>query len=237
MGRVRDFFSTYPNCEPSQRHPLSDLVYFKDLTRYEYSKHPFKCAGDLYNIGWLERCAAYPKGTVGAELMAKLLTLCKFPVNRYRGFHGCHFCNEYPVRITDFEGEFFLGDGEIRVPSADEKVRYVAPNLIYHYVSAHDYLPPDVFLDAVQKFSLPNPAVFWILEEIEGFENQLSSIAILSNKLDWILRKDRPCLPPELPGTVLEAVSELKLAQSLRSDAQETADKIVNRLKSVLTTG
>jgi hypothetical protein len=31
------------------------MAYFKDLTRYEYSKCPFKCAGELYNVGWLEQ--------------------------------------------------------------------------------------------------------------------------------------------------------------------------------------
>jgi hypothetical protein len=91
------------------------MAYFKDLTRYEYSKDPFKCAGELYNVGWLERCASYPNGVVAPELTEKLLALCKFPVNRYRGWHGCHFCRENPVRIADSEGEFCLGDGEIRV--------------------------------------------------------------------------------------------------------------------------
>jgi hypothetical protein len=204
----------------------------KDLTRYEYSKNLFQCVGEPLNIGWLERCATYPKGVVGPDLTAKLLALCKFPVNQYRGWHGCHFCKEYPVRITDSEGEFCLRDGEIRVPAADGTLTYVAPNLIYHYSVAHQYLPPDVFLDALRALSLPNPAVVWILERIEHFHNQP---AILSHLLDWILRKDKPSLPPELRGAVVEAANELKVAQSPRSGAQETAESIVNRLKSVLT--
>ena len=152
-------------------------------------------------------------------------------MNRYLGWHGCHFCPEYPVRIADSEGEFCLGDGEIRVPASDGTLTYVAPNLIYHYVVAHQYLPPDVFLDALRALSLPNPAVVWILEWIEGFYNQP---AILSHLLDWILRGDKPSLRPELRGAVVEAANELKAARSLRSDAQETAENIVNRLKSVL---
>jgi len=208
------------------------MAYFKDLTRYEYSKDPFKCAGELYNIGWLERCAPYPNGVVAPELTEKLLALCKFPVNRYRGWHGCHFCREYPIRIADSEGEFSLGDGEIRVPAVGGTLTYVAPNLIYHYVIAHQYLPPDVFLDALRAFSLPNPAVVWILEWIEDFHNQP---AILSHSLDWILRSDKPSLPPELRRAVVEAANELKVVQVPRSVAQETAEGVVNRLKSVLT--
>jgi len=89
---------------------------------------------NLY-VGWLDRCATYPKGAVCPDLTSKLLALCKFPVNTYRGLHGCHFCNEhndYSVRIADSEGEFLLGQGAIRVPAKDGKVTYVAPNLIYH---------------------------------------------------------------------------------------------------------
>jgi hypothetical protein len=33
----------------------SDMAYFKDLTRYEYTKNLFMCAGEPLNIGWLER--------------------------------------------------------------------------------------------------------------------------------------------------------------------------------------
>ena len=208
------------------------MAYFKDLTRYEYSKNLFKCAGEPLNIGWLERCAPYPNGVVAPELTKKLLALCKFPVNRYRGWHGCHFCKEYPVRITDSDGEFCLGDGEIRVAAKDENVTYVAPNLIYHYVIAHQYLPPDVFLDALRALSLPNPAVVWILEWIEAFQNQP---AILSDLLDRTLRLDKPSLPPELRGAVVEAANELKVGESPGSDARETTESIVNRLKSELT--
>jgi hypothetical protein len=84
---------------------------------------------------------------------------------------------------------------------------------------------------------LPNPAVVWILEWIEGFYNQRGSIEILSHLLDGILRGDKPTLPSELRGAVLEAADELKGTPSLRSDGEETAVGIVNRLKSVLTKG
>lgn len=208
------------------------MAYFKDLTQYEYSKNLFSCRGEPVNIGWLERCATYPKGVVGPDLTAKLLALCKFPVNRYRGWHGCHFCKEYPVRIVDSEGEFCLGDGEIRVPATDGTLTYVAPDMIYHYVVAHQYLPPDLFLGALRAHSLPNPGVVWILEWIEDFQNQP---AILSRLLDWSLQLDKPNIPPELRSAVAEAASELKATQSLSSDTRETAESILNRLKSMLT--
>jgi hypothetical protein len=210
------------------------MAYFKDLTPYQYCKNLFQCVGEPLSVGWLERCATYPKGVVGPNLTAKLIALCKFPVNRYRGWHGCHFCKEYPVRITDSDGEFCLGAGEIRVPAADGKVTYVAPNLIYHYVVAYQYLPPDVFLEALHTLSLPNPAVVWVLEWIEGFQNEP---AILSHLLDWSLRLDHPSIPLELRDAVVEAANELKVAESRGADGHEIAGSIVNRLKSALTKG
>lgn len=52
------------------------MAYFKDLTRYEYSCDRFMCVGELYNIGWLERCAPYATGVLAPELVDKLLALC-----------------------------------------------------------------------------------------------------------------------------------------------------------------
>jgi hypothetical protein len=220
----------------------SSMAYFNDLTRYEYSKNSFMRAGELLNIGWIERCAPYPKGVIEPDLTAKLLALCKFPVNQYRGYHDCHFCKEYPVEIADSQGEFCLGDGEIRVPAADGTVTYVAPNLIYHYVVAHHYLPPDIFLDALRTLVLPNPAVVWILERIEWFEHGSfehgSSVKVLSHSLDWILSRDHPSLPPELRGIVVEAANELKGAQNVNeSDARQMSERIVSHLKSALAKG
>jgi hypothetical protein len=63
------------------------------------------------------------------------------------GYHQCPFCPAYPARER-INGELAsLGSAEIRVhgPTAE----YAAPNLIYHYVIAHEYLPPDEFIEAV----------------------------------------------------------------------------------------
>jgi hypothetical protein len=41
-----------------------------------------------------------------------------------------------------------MGNGEIRVPGLSGVV-YVAPVLVAHYVEAHNYRPPDEFIQAV----------------------------------------------------------------------------------------
>lgn len=46
-----------------------------------------------------------------------------------------------------------LGMSEIWLPSSSGVI-YAAPSLIYHYMEAHRYLPPQEFLDAVIAFNL-----------------------------------------------------------------------------------
>ncbi|WP_338285215.1 hypothetical protein [Luteolibacter sp. LG18] len=53
--------------------------------------------------------------------------------------------------------EHSLGNGEIRVRGADGVI-YGAPTLIYHYVVAHDYLPPAAFIEAVCRWEPPQDA-------------------------------------------------------------------------------
>jgi hypothetical protein len=42
-----------------------------------------------------------------------------------------------------------LGSAEIQVAGKGDRI-YVAPDLIYHYIAVHQYLPPAEFLDAVR---------------------------------------------------------------------------------------
>jgi hypothetical protein len=60
------------------------------------------------------------------------------------------------IETLDYPEEM-LGNGEIRVRGLDGKI-YVAPVLIFHYISRHEYLPPGVFLEAVAA-DLPQPVL------------------------------------------------------------------------------
>jgi hypothetical protein len=57
------------------------------------------------------------------------------------GSHRCEFCSV----ISD--GRFTRGSSNIWIPS--EGVVYVAPELVLHYVEAHNYRPPAGFITAV----------------------------------------------------------------------------------------
>jgi hypothetical protein len=45
--------------------------------------------------------------------------------------------------------KILLGSAEIWVPALGQAVIYAAPDLIYHYVKEHRYLPPADFINAV----------------------------------------------------------------------------------------
>ncbi len=128
------------------------MAYFEDLTPYTY--HRSEADKNVLNIGWLSNENSYPTGTVDEEILDKLKILVTEPVNLFRGVHDCEFC---PPRIYEkIEGQFVgrtvlscpNGNGEIRVKSKNGII-YVAPTLIAHYIEAHNYFPPEAFLNAI----------------------------------------------------------------------------------------
>jgi hypothetical protein len=54
------------------------------------------------------------------------------------------------------EARILLGSAEVRVFDPEGKAAFAAPNLLYHYVAVHHYLPPAEFLAAIA--SGPQPA-------------------------------------------------------------------------------
>lgn len=94
-------------------------------------------------IGWLEKEHQFSVGDTSAEFRKCLAELARDWVHSSRalewpvcaGPHLCSLCGK--VRDT----------GGFAVPG--EKVLYVVPKLISHYVEAHGYCPPREFIDAV----------------------------------------------------------------------------------------
>jgi len=119
---------------------------FPDLTEYRYLG---KADPSVLNVGWLDVAEPFPTGDVTPAELATLLRLAKEPVNRTRGWHRCGICGVNPPIVAGRSDDAVqLGDAEIRVVGCDGTI-YAAPNLIYHYVEAHHYRPPDQFLKAL----------------------------------------------------------------------------------------
>src|SRR5262249_44093610 len=91
------------------------------------------------------------------ELLERLWQYCSISVMRTRGLHVCAFCESpHGGRFVGRHGtKILLGSAEIRVFSKGGSPALASPNLIYHYVSIHHYLPPGQFLEAIE--SGPRP--------------------------------------------------------------------------------
>jgi hypothetical protein len=134
-------------------------VFFEDLTPYSIDlTTPLE---EVQNVGWLEGDKHFEKGTVDPALLKKLGQIVfssgatDFRVNRIRGSHPCSLSPSHGVvRLPDGH---VLGSCEIWIPKPDEVSYFAAPSLIYHYIEAHSYKPPDEFLEAVAAIDLSAP--------------------------------------------------------------------------------
>lgn len=104
-------------------------MYFPDMTPYRYLGPE---SGTL-NVGWLDAGKEFSTGLCPPGFAA---ALARVPLSVHtRGWHDCPFCGKAQ------------GSAEKRV-KIDGK-EFAAPQLIDHYVAAHDYLPPGEFIAAV----------------------------------------------------------------------------------------
>ena len=124
------------------------MAEFQDLSVYEYS--PSDKA--MVNVGWLGHDYGFPTGHPADEVVEQLIIRAAEQVNVMRGTHDCPFCDEEsPIRILSPlvpKGWVSLGMGEIHVQGLN-RVVFAAPTLVIHYITAHQYLPPEPFLVAL----------------------------------------------------------------------------------------
>jgi hypothetical protein len=116
------------------------MPWFPDLSPYVYTA--FALPGTV-NVGWL--AGQFPSGPTPVAFRERLVALCREAVvNRMAGVHLCPFC----AAAT--------GSGEIHVAGTCGRV-FAAPMLVAHYVTAHDYRPPEEFIEAVSNGTTVNP--------------------------------------------------------------------------------
>lgn len=124
------------------------MTYYADLTQYEY----FKSQSSMRNVAWLDCEYDYHKAPVPHEMVYHLMNLAKSPQNMTRGFHTCNLCEVPPIVLENdaYYNAWSLprrGNGEIHLQN--KKGTFVAPVLIIHYITDHQYCPPQEFIDAV----------------------------------------------------------------------------------------
>ena len=125
------------------------MAYFPDLSPYTYLKR--EPDPTLLNVGWLDNEHDFPIGEVEPEVLNKLFALCLTPARQTRGWHACQLCPHQPGgRLVERLGrQCRLGSAEIRVRGSGG-IDFASPNLIFHYVRDHSYLPPPQYLEALR---------------------------------------------------------------------------------------
>ncbi|MEP0873298.1 hypothetical protein NDA01_26410 [Trichocoleus desertorum AS-A10] len=121
------------------------MTCYPDLGTIDY--FPVDSEVVLRAVGWLGNECEFPTGKVSQQFFNKLCDLVEKawqPVVS-AGFHVCELCQFQDAQATP------RGTSNLFVPF--DGVIYVAPGLIVHYVNAHHYLPPSVFIEAVMQCS------------------------------------------------------------------------------------
>lgn len=132
------------------------MTQFTDLSPYNY----LRSSPAEKNVGWIGPTSQFEAMNADESFLDRLWCYCKISVAPTRGIHDCELCDSRRTRIAERHGEtLLLGSAEIRVFSSAGDV-YAAPNLIYHYVQAHGYRPPDEFIQAVQNGLLPDSSAY-----------------------------------------------------------------------------
>lgn len=125
------------------------MTTFDDLTEYSHMVEPYAFSKVL-NVGWIDPRGSFPTGVVSNAVKEALLNLAfgqfaaKAVVEPNRALPVCPVCRDV-VKIE--LGGKMLTDSELWVPGKGKT--YASPILIIHYIEAHNYLPPQEFLDAV----------------------------------------------------------------------------------------
>jgi hypothetical protein len=123
------------------------MAYFPDLSQYRYVN--YRPGVPELNVGWLSAAMEFGKKKATDALLDRVWNYCALSFEETRGRHVCEFCPEDTSRVAERLGQrLHLGSAEIRVLSRSGEI-YAAPNLIYHYMLAHDYDPPEAFVDAL----------------------------------------------------------------------------------------
>jgi hypothetical protein len=140
------------------------MAYYPDLSRYQYFSRAINPPS--LTIGWLDVTHGFPVGSTDSLFTERLWLYCRNRVWATRGYHQCEICSEpqWPYIATRGDQELKLGSAEIRVLGTDNII-YAAPDLIYHYVVDHQYLPPQEFIDAVVHGLSPDSDAYQALKQ------------------------------------------------------------------------
>ena len=115
----------------------------------------------LSSVGWLEPPHPYTQGSTSPAFQERLFRFCIHPAFYTMGIHACPYCTDDSAqRYTFPDGDYIrFGSVEVWVFDTADRV-YAAPGLIYHYVQAHQYCPPQEFVQALMRCPIPTSPTY-----------------------------------------------------------------------------
>ena len=124
--------------EVEQEHIKFQERWNKDCLKYGHPIEDYKFVA----VGYLSIDEEFKKGVVSQRFINKLRQVWnEGSILGSLGHHDCEFC----IDEGNYEG---------RVTSSSEKVlidrknniKYIFPEMIFHYIEKHNYLPPEDFI-------------------------------------------------------------------------------------------
>ncbi len=126
-------------------------VYKRDLTIGKDS-----VGNEFFYVGWLDPQHKFHKGETNDTFKYFLWKHFDYKINIKRGVFCCKFNHGFFKKNSSKVSLYIDYDGERRkvgfydlLVFNDEGVAYLAPSLIFHYVTYHNYSPPSDFINAV----------------------------------------------------------------------------------------
>lgn len=121
------------------------MTYFPDLA-------PCRYYGDEWShrrlsVGWLELGHEYSGGPVAPAVLERLRDMMNYATGMSLGSHFCEFCLGHTYQNAGW-GRVASGSVTLSVPG-DRGCVYETPQLVVHYIEAHNYQPPAEFCEAV----------------------------------------------------------------------------------------
>ncbi|MFG1496799.1 hypothetical protein ABMA57_09210 [Saccharospirillum sp. HFRX-1] len=127
-------------------------MHYNDYSLYShFLSEPVSSA---YNIGWLDVENEFKKGAVPVGFVDKLNSIIigtnsfNAQISRKRSARKCKLCNSDYISIENQEGKEVLGAANLLIPYA-QNTYFIAPTMVGHYISYHNYMPPEEFISAV----------------------------------------------------------------------------------------
>ena len=131
------------NNEVEQEHTKYQKKFNKELLEHGMPTEDYKFVA----VGYLSIDEEFEKGEVSANFLTKLKVLWNEGTTLGSlGSHECEFC----IDEGNYENRGKSSSEKILV-DRENKIKYCFPEMIFHYITEHKYLPPSDFIRFVMR--------------------------------------------------------------------------------------